>query len=169
MILSMKKLILFITLLLSVQAFAVNFINADFYYAYAKDDTDGLNSKESASSFYMFNFLHLLESGARLGLTYRMENKGEDLAETMVGPTLAFGSPQFFFEFTYCPGTLTRKFPGYTEKGSAMILTPGFIARFGDATALRISVPIVQKTITEGLSKKEMLDYFPHIGISFAI
>jgi hypothetical protein len=165
----MRKLILFITLLLSMQAYAVNFINMDFYYAYAKDETDGLNAKESASSFYMLNFLHLLESGARLGFTYRMENKGEDLAETMLGATVAFGSETFFFEFTYCPGTLTRKNSGTTEKGSAIILTPGLVLPFGNGMALRITLPIIKKSITDALSDKELLDYFPHIGISFAI
>ena len=166
----MKKLII-ILCLLTFNAHAVAFLNIDFYYTYAKDETSGFEAKESASSFLMLGFLKGLESGnGRLGLTYRSESKGETLTETMIGPTIGFGSPSFFVEFTYCPGTLKREFEGYTEKGSAMILTPGFIAKFGESGsfALRVTLPIIQKSVDDAISKKELLDYFPHLGLSFA-
>lgn len=164
-----KYLLLLLIFSFQIQAQSYNYVNVDFYYTYAKDETDGFEEKENASSFLMLNFLKGLESGGSLGVTYRTESKGEGLTETMFGPTIAFGST-YFVEFTYCPSTLTRNFEGYTEKGSAMILTPGFIARFGESAnmALRITMPIIQKSVDDALSDKELLDYFPHIGLSFA-
>jgi hypothetical protein len=71
----------------------------------------------------------------------------------------------YFFEADI--GFLYREFGGYTEKGLGIIAQFGRYFDMTESLKFKVSLPVVFKIVTTGLTRKIIIDYVPYIGISY--
>ena len=100
------------------------------------------------------------------GLAVDLEFPNSGVFEITVGPTGRYGLDTYL-EFGV--GFLFRDFGSFIERGPTLRLAFGKKFEIDDHWVFKVSLPLVFKFITSGVSTKTSIDYVPYLGVGYRL
>jgi hypothetical protein len=159
-----KVLLLSIVIgLCPIAIFANIEIGSDFMVA-GQLQKRGSSSANNGVSLRTHNTIFFNFMSMQIGAVVQFEKATDSGWEMIAGGGLRYGN-NWFIEAD--GGYLKRDFGGYSESGFGGILQVGKIFSVSNSLSFKVSLPLVAKYVTSGISNNLILDYIPYLGFSY--